>query len=248
MKLKFWLLATNSGTQGIDKRWWIDLTKYVWKILLDGGLECGFQNLLGDLTLIIFSLKSCVRCLLSSSLVFLFLNVLYFGCILVAAVSVQFLPSSSYMAEPVEANEFFLGLDWPLMILAIFLSNLVLSSFVFVTLPGLVFFPLSAVTLAVRAVLWGFLLSRLPTPQFLAAFPTLILEGEGYVLASAAGVDLGLSWLKPGWMYKEEELPRSESFRRALKDCLRFYVLVATFLLAAAAVEVATISFLGTPS
>lgn len=198
------------------------------------------------LTLTKVFVKSCVTSLSRRSLFFAVMNGVYFGCILVGALLGQLLyVTPTYGSELVEVHEFFLGLDWPLMILAIFLFNLVLSSFLFVTLPGLAFFPLSAVIVAIRAALWGFLLTEVPTPQFLAAFPTLVLEGEGYVLTSVAGVDLGLSWLKPRWVYKGEGLSRLESFRRALKDCLRIYVLVATFLLAAAVVEVATISFLG---
>ena len=45
----------------------------------------------------------------------------------------------------VEVPEVLVGVDWPLVVLGIFLFNLVLSSFLGVTLSGLVFFPLSAV-------------------------------------------------------------------------------------------------------
>jgi len=89
--------------------------------------------------------------------------------------------------------------------------------------------------------LWGVLLNGLLTSQFLAAFPTLILEGEGYVLAALAGVNLGLSLLKPEWAYKGEGLSRLEAVKRALKDCAYTYVLVAIFLFVAAVVETVTI-------
>lgn len=136
----------------------------------------------------------------------------------------------------------------PFMFVSIFLFNLILSGFVWVTLSGLGFFVLPVVFLLVRAALWGVLLNGLPAPWFFVAFPTLILEGEGYVLAGVAGVDLGLSWLKPEWVYGREELSRLESVKRALKDCARIYVLVVVLLFVAAVLETATIYFLGTIS
>jgi len=71
--------------------------------------------------------------------------------------------------------------------------------------------------------------------------PTLVIEGEGHTLAALAGINLGLSWLKPKWAYKGEGLSRSEAVRRALKDCMYTYVLVAILLFVAAVVEAATI-------
>ena len=76
---------------------------------------------------------------------------------------------------------------------------------------------------------------------FLAALPTLALEGEGYVLAALAGVNLGLAWLKPKWAYRGEDLSRSEAVNKALKECARIYVFVAVFLFVAAVVETITL-------
>ncbi len=146
-----------------------------------------------------------------------------------------------YIGEPGGVDGFFLGFDWPLMILSIFLFNVVLSGFVFVTLPGLVFFPLSVVALVVRAVLWGVLLIQVPTSVLWFALPTLVLEGEGYVLAAFGGVSLGVSWLRPQWMFEGENMSRSESLKRSLMEVARIYVLVAVLLLVAAVVETVTI-------
>jgi hypothetical protein len=66
----------------------------------------------------------------------------------------------------------------------------------------------------------------------------MVLEGEAYVLAAAAGASVGLSWVWP-----KKGLKRLESFRKALQDCVRTYAIVAALLLAAAAVETATIMF-----
>jgi len=131
--------------------------------------------------------------------------------------------------------------DVVLLLISILFNNLVLSGFVLVTLTGLGFFGVPLLFLCFRAFLWGLLLNGLPTPLFLAALPTLILEGEGYVLAAFAGVILGLAWLKPRLVYPGEELSRSEAVRRAFTECAHIYVLVVSILFVAAVVETVTL-------
>lgn len=176
------------------------------------------------------------------SLLFGSLNLLYFGSLLVGALLAQagyvgFYEVSLVEGVPVEE----VG-GW-LMVLDIFVLNMVLTAFIVTTLSGLVFFVFPVVVLLWRAVLWGALLNGLSTPLFLAALPTMVLEGEGYVLAGAAGVKLGLSWLMPKWTYGEEEkdLSRVESVKKALKETARIYVFVIMFLLVAAIVEMLTL-------
>jgi len=188
--------------------------------------------------------RSCVEVLSRRGYFFAVMNILYFGSILIAVLLAYFLfQPVLYELGVVEVPEVLVGVDWPLMLVGIFLFNLALSGFLVVTLPGLVFFPLSAAALAYRAFLWGLLLSQLPTPLFLAVLPTLILEGEAYVFAGVAGVVLGLSWLKPEWICGQG-LSRSEAFKRALRECGYLYIVVAGILLVAAIVETATIVFL----
>jgi hypothetical protein len=131
--------------------------------------------------------------------------------------------------------------DWLIMFAGIFMFNLVLSAFFVVTLSGIVFFPLSVVFLAYRAVLWGLLLYPLPSWLFLAVLPTLIIEGEAYVFAGVAGAVAGLSWVKPAWIFRGEELSRREALKTALKECMHLYKAVVLLLLVAATVETATI-------
>lgn len=126
----------------------------------------------------------------------------------------------------------------------IFLFNLVLSGFVLVTLTGLAFFGLPLFLLCFRAFWWGVLLNGLSTPAFLFALPTLVLEGEGYVFAALAGVNLGLSWLKPEWTYEGKVLSRSGAVKQAFRDCVHIYFFVALLLLAAAVVETVTLVFI----
>jgi hypothetical protein len=168
------------------------------------------------------------------------LNWLFFGFVLVGALVGQY-ESVDFVVWPVGEEVFHQEIGvFPWLVLEIFLFNLFLSGFVLVTLSGLVFFALPVLFLLFRAMVWGVLLNGLPTPLFLFALPTLLLEGEGYVLAALAGVGLGLSWLKPKWAYKEEMLSRRESVMQALRDCLRIYVLVFMFLFVAAVVEAST--------
>ena len=147
-----------------------------------------------------------------------------------------------YTGESVGILTWFLGLDWPWMILAIFLFNLVFSGLVVLTLPGLVFFPLSAVFLAMRGALWGIMLNQPSIVPFPLLLPTFVLEGEGYVLASVVGTVLGLSWLKPHWIYKDEGLSRLNALKTSLGEALRPLFLSAILLFLAAVVETLTIT------
>ena len=119
---------------------------------------------------------------------------------------------------------------------------MILSAFVAVTLPGIVFFPLSSAFLIVRAVLWGLLLYPLPSWLFLAVLPVLILEGEAYVIAAVAGTVAGLSWVKPGWMSRGAELSRWEALKTALEEGIHLYKAVVALLFVAAIVETVTIA------
>jgi hypothetical protein len=171
-------------------------------------------------------------------------NLLYFSSIFVAALVAGFL-----FAPPVYVGGFpeifgafpfgdpVIGVVW------IFVSNLVLSAFVMVTLPGLAFFPLSAVVLLVRAVLWGLFIYPLPVWAFLATLPALVFEGEAYVFAGVAGTTLGVSWFKPGWAYREESgLSRQDSLKRAFNEFKRMYLVVILLLFVAAVVETLVIA------
>jgi len=184
---------------------------------------------------------SCLLVISSRWKVFALLNLLFFSCVFIAVLLASFLfPPVLFSGRRPAVPEVFLA-NWLTMILGIFVFNLVVSAFVVVTLPGFVFFPLSAVFLAYRAVLWGLLIYGLPTWLFLAALPTLFLEGEAYVFAAAAGTIAGVSWLKPDRIYRGEALGRVEAFKKALKEGLKIYVFVIVLLFVAAVVETATL-------
>lgn len=168
------------------------------------------------------------------------MNILYFGSMLVAAL----ITGRQYALEDewiIDGNLAGTG-GLVVMFASIFLFNLVVSGFLVLTLTGLLFFVLPAGLLVMRAALWGFMMNQLSTPVFLAAFPTLLLEGEGYVIAGVAGVNLGLAWLKPSWV-GGGGISRREALRQAVKECGYLYVLVIVLLLVAAVVETFTLYF-----
>ena len=185
---------------------------------------------------VLFSLS--LGSLLKRRSLFALINVLYFGSVLVAALVAgrQYALCDGWGAEWDSAGA---GGSVALFV-SIFLFNLVVSSFILLTLTGLLFFALPTGILVARAALWGFMLNRLSTPAFFAALPTLLLEGEGYVIAGVAGANLGLSWLKPSWA-SGDVVSRRDALRQAVKECAYLYVLVAVLLLAAAVVETFTI-------
>lgn len=139
-------------------------------------------------------------------------------------------------------DEGFFSVDGlPMLTINIFLFNLVVSSLLLITLPGLVFFALPAIILLIKGVMWGILLNQLPTSLFLLAIPVFMFEGEGYVIASIAGINMGLSWLKPRWTY-EGSLSRREALKKALMDCVCLYFFVIILILAAAIIEAVIIT------
>jgi len=173
------------------------------------------------------------------------MNLALFSCVFVVALASEFLLPGSlyYFTNPNFFQTLYCG-NFALIVLSIFLNNLVLSSFVLVTLPGLAFFPLSTGLLVYKGVIWGVLLHYQPTTVFLAALPTLVLEGEAYALAAVAGTVTGASWLLPKKVYHDEDITRGEAFRKALRESLGIYVVVVVLLFVAAVVETTTLMIL----
>lgn len=188
-------------------------------------------------------LKTCFAVVWARSAFFVVFNVVFFGAVFVSALAASLMSTPPVKGETGVFQSFFGG-NLVLTFLVVFISNLALSAFLIVTLPGLAFFVLSAFLLAYRGVLWGFLLAFTSSYQFLAALPTVVLEGEAYVVAALAGFVLGLSWLKPGWAFKGEGLSRGEALVGGFRECFRLYVLVVFILFVAAVVETVTLFML----
>lgn len=170
------------------------------------------------------------------------MNFLFFGCVFVVALASSLLvPRVLYLGSSTRFPVMFLGNNFVLVFLSIFVSNLVLSAFIVVSLPGFALFPLSTAFLVFRGLIWGTLLYRDPTWLVLVATPTLVFEGVAYSLAAVSGTIVGASWIKPNWIYPEEDLTRNEATRKALKESVSLYVFVVIILLIAAIVEATTL-------
>lgn len=135
--------------------------------------------------------------------------------------------------------------NWLSALFLTFLVNLILGSFVVLTVPSLPVFFAGPILAVYRAVLWGIIYS--PTsPQFanaiIYALPVLLLEGEAYCIVCFPSFKAGLSWLLPKRAYKDENPTRKQAFRKALRELALVYILVSCILLVSAIVEVTVVS------
>jgi hypothetical protein len=191
---------------------------------------------------LLFFLNSIIAVLSERVKLVAIFNIVYFCSIFIVVLIAQFVfPPPVYLDEPLAESLVIFGNDWFTIFVGIFVFNLVLSAFVVVTLPGMLFFPLSVAFLVFRAVLWGLLLYPLPSYFFLVVLPTVAAEGEAYVVAAVVGTVAGLSWIKPNRVFKEEALSRWKALKMALKEGLHLYKVVVLLLLAAAIIEAVTI-------
>jgi hypothetical protein len=128
----------------------------------------------------------------------------------------------------------------------IFAINLLVATFLFITLPSLVV-PFSGLLLAgLRALVWGILFApEFEAPIGMADLFTwmllallLFLEGQGYVLATLGAYLHGRAFL---WPRSVGETSIWRGYWAGLKTQARIYVLIAVVLLVAAVYEVAMI-------
>lgn len=129
----------------------------------------------------------------------------------------------------------------PLAAAITFAVNFLVGTVIFLGLPSIVFPPLAAVLGAYRAILWGIMLSpslvefRRPMTWHSV---TLVLEGQGYILAIFAGLVAFKGFLKPGKYEKESRLAGyMQGWRRAAP----LYLWVALVLAVAAVYEAITV-------
>jgi len=129
-----------------------------------------------------------------------------------------------------------------------FLANLLVGAMVTITLPSLIV-PFAGIAMgAYRAVLWGLLLAPTTSQLALVMIPhslTLILEGQGYILALLASYVHGMAFLRPQTVGVQGH---RQGYLEGAKRTGRLYVLVAIVLAVAAvyeAVEVIAMVWLG---
>jgi hypothetical protein len=167
-------------------------------------------------------------------------NILLFGSILVTILCSTFLlPPSAYWVNQQPFNKNIASSVGWTDFLNIFLHNFALAVLI-ATLPGIVFFPLSIGSLIYTGISNGIAAYPLTGWQFVVTLPTLVLEGEGLVVAALAGTVLGVSWLAPSWLFTEEQLSKTDTFKRTCKNCLKICLLAVAIFLIAAIVETTT--------
>jgi hypothetical protein len=119
-----------------------------------------------------------------------------------------------------------------------FLVNLVLASFLYITLPSLII-PFIGILMGIyRAILWGLIFSPGHPDMQLIMIPhsiTLILEGQAYVLAMFGVFLQGTAFLFPKTVGLER---RGQGYQEVLKRTGKIYILIVLMLLIAAIYEV----------
>lgn len=128
----------------------------------------------------------------------------------------------------------------PLAAAITFAVNFFVGTVIFLGLPSIIFPPLAAALGAYRAVLWGLMLSpslaELRQPMILHS-GTLLLEGQGYILAIFAGLVAFKGFLKPGKYRKESRLA---GYMQSWREAAPLYLWVALVLAVAAVYEAIT--------
>lgn len=130
----------------------------------------------------------------------------------------------------------------PLAALYTFLVNFFVGTVVFLGLPSAIFPPLAAFLGAYRAVLWGIMFSPSLAElrqQMTWHSVTLLLEGQGYILAVFAGLAAFKGFLKPG---KYEQENRLAGYMRGWREAAPLYLWVALVLAVAAVYEAITVT------
>lgn len=186
---------------------------------------------------------------------YIILNILYYGLVIASMIYVFTNPTiqhtlletigQSFDQGPLSAvSEAYGSAQMVPAMLLTFVINLLAGSFASITLPSLII-PFSGILLGLyRAVLWGLLLS--PSEPSLAGpmIPhslTLLLEGQGYILAMLAAAVQSWAFIKPASVGEQSRL---RGYAVGLKKTAWLYVLIAVILAIAAVYEALEVIFL----
>ncbi len=194
-------------------------------------------------------LRSAFGLVRENRLAYILINVIYYGLVTVFMVYVAFnqpLQQSlldqiggAFMTGPLSfvGKAYSNALVLP-AIAATFFVNLLLGSFAEITIPSLIV-PFSGMLIGViRAILWGLLLSPANPSLRLVMIPhslTLLLEGQGYILALFAAYVQGRAFL---WPHTAGVEGHARGYVEGLKRTGKLYVLVILVLLISAIYEV----------
>jgi len=180
---------------------------------------------------------------------YLWLNIMYYGLIVLGMLYATLNPAlqkmitdavgAAFNQGPLAAvGEAYLGGQTLRAILLTFGINLVVGSGATITLPSLII-PFSGLLMgAYQALLWGLIYAP-TTPELRVIFfphlPTLILEGQAYVLVLLAAVIQGRALFSPGTV---GAMTRRQAYWQSLKLTFQLYGLVVLVLAVAAVYEV----------
>jgi len=186
-------------------------------------------------------------------------NLLYYGLVAVSMIYVSFYADiQEALLGEVRADfptlfpsvvEAYRSGNFSLAAALTFFFNLVLGSFVYITLPSLIIPFSGVVTGSIRAVGWGLLLAPTSPELMRAMIPhslTLILEGQGYVLAMFAAYVHWKGVFRPKSIGEEN---RARAYMAGIKRTTHVYLLVALVLAVSAIYEAFEVIYLlGTSS
>lgn len=179
---------------------------------------------------------------------YLVINIVYYGLVAAAMVFVAGHPelqnalmgqvAVSLTQGPLSgvSEAYMSGNVLPAAVLT-FVFNFFLGALAVLLLPSMVI-PFAGIGIGlIRATLWGLLLAP-TTPELQAAMIphtlTLIIEGQGYILAMLAAWALGSAFVSPSSVGAAS---RSAGYVRGLKDAATVFLLVAVVLAVAAVYE-----------
>lgn len=176
---------------------------------------------------------------------YVLLNLLYYGLVAASMAYAYAFPEVQRGLMEALREEFaevfpwvveaYMSGNFPLAATLTFSINLVLGSFVYITLPSLIV-PFGGVVMGcIRAVSWGLLLAPTSPELAQAMIPhslTLILEGQGYILVMFAAVIQWKGVMRPRSVGEEKRL---KAYLAGIKKTVHIYMLV-TLVLAISAI------------
>lgn len=119
-----------------------------------------------------------------------------------------------------------------------FRFNFVSGTLLYITIPSLVLPPVALLTGGFRALIWGIALvlpyGSMTMAKLLPHYPTLLLEGEGYVVAIFGSMRQIMALLWPGRFGRQS---RTNAYLAAIVDNLKLLPVVAAILAVSALYE-----------
>jgi hypothetical protein len=194
-------------------------------------------------------IKSAWGLVLENRRAYIVLNAVYYGLVLIFMVVAAFnrplqdmlleTVGEAFMTGPLSAvGAAYLNAQVFLAIALTFLVNLIIASFLYITLPSLIIPYLGILMGLYRAILWGLIFSpghpdmqRIMIPHSI----TLVLEGQAYILAMLGAFLQGTAFLFPKTVGLEH---RGQGYREGLRRTGKIYILIVLTLLVAAIYEV----------